>query len=137
MLINISAYIQVLVGSYEQDVAQLILEVHSQGFDSVAHRVSCTDAWQVLQEAGDSSLLLGLLKVLIVILFGALLSMAVLATSLPLMGALLLFLGGAFQVVVVHLLVLLHVVSLLGVLPFHQRVQLGAVHAASWLGLLL
>jgi hypothetical protein len=41
---------QMLVGSDEGVVTKLGLKIDSQCFDSVAHRIRCLHAWQVLQE---------------------------------------------------------------------------------------
>jgi hypothetical protein len=59
---------QVLVGCDERNVSQLVLQVDTEGFNSVSHGVCGGDTWKVLQEVRDDALVNWLIKTIIVII---------------------------------------------------------------------
>jgi len=54
------------VGSNERYIPQLLLQIYSKSFDTVAHRIRRRHSRQILQEMRQSTLVWGLLKVFIV-----------------------------------------------------------------------
>jgi len=110
----------VLVGRDERDIAQLVLDVDSQGFDAVAQGVGRGDAGDVRQETLEDALVHGFVGV--VLLVGALLVvhllLGVVVPPLVLLENLLLLLGrllvrGFGSQGVAHLNLLLQVVVVL------------------------
>ena len=59
---------QVLVGCYERNVSQLVLQVDTESFNSVAHGVCGGDAWKVLQEVRYYPLVNWLIKTIVIII---------------------------------------------------------------------
>ena len=59
---------QVLIGRDERDVSQLVLQVDTEGLNTVAHGVCGRDACKVLQEVRDDALVNWLIKAIVIII---------------------------------------------------------------------
>jgi hypothetical protein len=75
------------VGSYKRNIAQLILEINSESFNAVAHRVGGSDSWEVLKEVWHHALINRFIEIIILIRAVLLQLLLLLSTMLLRCGA--------------------------------------------------